>query len=228
MKRHWWLIGTLLAFPLLASADVYDRYHLGEAGTVSLGGFVAFPSGGDLEEENVTGGGQITYHFTRHLAVEFSVLQIKDEIDAAASVPGLETSGSLELDMVALALTARVHLPVGRRVVFYAGGGFGYYVFDVDKDARADATGSFFNQGAEADFDLDVDNEWGYHVMAGGQVMILPNVALFADVRRTYLDAEFAFEATATSVQGRELARIDRSSSGYDHDLVRVGLTFYY
>jgi opacity protein-like surface antigen len=219
--------GLFTALCLVSRAGV-DIYTLGSAETVKVGAFAAFSSGGDLEEDNFTGGANFGYMVTKYLALELTAFEISDELDLSTSVPGLTVDGGVDQEAVVIGLNVLLERPLLPRFGIYGGGGIGYYLFDPDKDLTLSDAPPFDGQGAATDFDIESDNEFGYHLLFGARLVVTYNVELFVDYWLAFVDADFDFDATLTSAQGQELTRVENSFSGFDYDLLRIGFNCYF
>lgn len=224
--KQWASALFCLAFCIQASA--FDMYDLGEAQTIKVGGHAAYYGGGDVDDEGITGGGQIIFQATRHFSLELSLVEIREDADQTASAIGIDVEGELEVDIAALALTARADVPLTTRFALYAGGGIGYYFIDVDEDVTVSPAEPFTGIGAPTDIDTDAGEEFGFHVTAGAAFLIFDNIELFADYRFTFLDADIDSDATISSVEGEALAGLSNDVDGLDFGLIRIGVNMWF
>lgn len=86
-------------------------------------------------------------------------------------------------------------------LVVYAGGGLGYYIYDLDYG------------------DCEVDNEFGYYGVAGATVGIARNVDFFAEIKYTHTEISGSGETTITQIGNVIII----SSYGVDSDLSGIG-----
>jgi len=203
-------------------------YLIGEPGTVKLGPHLALSQGGDVNEEDLSYGIQFAYQFTRFFSLDLSVAEISDTLEPSLGSPGLEVEGDIGVDLAAIALTARIEIPVLPWIGVYGGAGVGYYISDADKDLTVTAVEPYDDIGAPTDYSVSADDKFGYHLAAGAFVRLHEHVEIFGEYRWTYLDPTVEVEANVRSVDGELLASDSQSFSGYDFGLFRVGINFYY
>jgi outer membrane protein len=116
----------------------------------------------------------INYFFNNYLSVEYSHGYVKTDVDLSAS--GANGNGG-ELKQTPILLTGRFSMPIKDRFVPYIGAGFGYIFNDFDQDDSL--VESIYGPGA----DMDIDNNWVYHVNSGCDILFTPNFALNLDVK---------------------------------------------
>jgi hypothetical protein len=168
------------------------------ATSVMAGNFSAYYSvwdAGDAGESGIGGGIRMDTDLTDHVGAEMR-LSVYNELDDDASDNFIVIP--VEMGMFG-------QLPLAHnRVVVYGGGGIGYYIMP--------------EYEFEDDIDADIEDVFGFYVMAGTRFMFADSAGVF-------------FEAKYTSVEPDEIEYSDRDwTDDLDQDLngvmVNIGLAF--
>jgi outer membrane protein len=123
----------------------------------------------------------INYFFTNYFSAELSGGYVETDVDLSGG--GSSGTGG-ELQQIPILLTGRFSIPIKNKIVPYLGGGVGYFINDFDQN---DSVIEFiYGPGA----DVDVDNNWGYHVNGGFDFLFTPNFALNLDVKYIWNEIE--------------------------------------
>lgn len=73
-----------------------------------------------------------------------------------------------------------IDVPAGRNVTFYGGPGIGYYLFDGQSNSDlGDRT---------IVYDIEVDDEFGWYLLAGLRTQLAPHVGLYLEGQYTWVD----------------------------------------
>jgi outer membrane protein len=131
-------------------------------------------AGADLSIDNaVIPELDISYFFTKNLAVELILGVTAHDVNAKGSIASLGKIGDSWL--LPPTLTAQYHFEIGHGIKPYVGAGINYTVF--------------FDQGAGPNFrDLKIEDDWGFALQAGVDVPLGGNWFFNVDVKRIWLD----------------------------------------
>ncbi len=200
-------MAIFLAFAVSASA----------IGPSRIGVHVAYSAGGDVEDEQHGFGGQLEFALGPNLFIELAASGFSDEW----AEEGLE----LEADIVTFGLSAILRAPIADTVQVYGLGGINYNSIDVDVNFDRAALG--LPAGVDARADVDIDDELGFHLGAGINVELSPNVEIFAEYRYTFLsvDAETSVSFSGAGMDWRESETVE---GDYDFGLFKAGLNFMF
>lgn len=153
--------------------------------TLKLGGY--FPQSNDLEDFSNGFNGEIAlgHRFSPMFAGEFGIGYFKTDADFAGFDPFIGTfTETDELTVIPVTLTAKAVFPVGPNAELFGGAGIGVYFAKAEADLSSSVLGS-------ATFSDD-DNAFGFHLVAGGNVNINPNVFVGGEVKYLWADASFS------------------------------------
>lgn len=186
-------------------------------GPSRIGVHVAYSAGGDVEDEQHGFGGQLEFGLGPNLFIELSASSFSDE--------WAEEGLKLEADIVTFGLSAILRAPIADTVQVYGLGGINYN--SIDMDASFDRAALGLPAGVDARADIDVDDELGFHLGAGINVEVTPNVELFAEYRYTFLsvDAETTIRVSGGGMDWRET---ETEEADYDFGLFKAGLNFMF
>ena len=199
------------------------------------GPHVGFVTGGDTEDPDVAFGWQAAYEFNDVCSLELSVTHMRDKLSGDnLDVGDFSVPAKLQVDIWAVALTAQAGHLIGERVYLHGGGGVGYYFF-TDKDmeeARRDlaATGGTDSGRPVLDEDVDIDNDFGFHLTVGVDVLLKQSWEFFVDYRAAFLETDSERTSlevfTGSDGQPRQ-TNVRRSGNfSYDYGLLRLGFNY--
>lgn len=200
-------------------------------GTIKDGPHLAYPAGGDVRYEQMGFGWQVTYDHENYWSVDLSITRQTDKLDDLGIVPE-PFEDRLDLELVAIALSARLDYPI-QHFTLYVGGGIGYYWMRTDNDR---VNGSI-RQNPDAlpagvsnwRVGADIDNTFAYHWAAGVEWRWSPRWELFAEYRRIALESDIVYRSIEDrprdDVVERQQSRT-REKFSYDHGLIRAGVNY--
>lgn len=154
---------------------------LGVASASAAGGLGVFGSYIDTEDPGTASGGGIKFKFdlAEPLAIEFRASYL------TGFDPDDEVKDLLEdMELVPLEANLVFNLPMGDAATVCLGGGGGYYIlpeFEVESGIPG-----------EASTDVDPDDEFGFFALAGIELSLNENVALFAEAQYRWLEVDSA------------------------------------
>lgn len=197
------------------------------------GPFLAFPSGGDVENENIAGGWQAAYEFNDLFSLEGVLLGQTDEIVSGIANEPLEAE--LELNILSLSMTGRMGWffdPVG----IFLGAGVGYYYFDADAEASRIAVANSMSalppDVTGQRLSSNIEDAFGYHLVAGAEWLLSGRWEIFVEYRHVLLDTDARYTITETRVAADELtgtlstSRKQTEELSYDHGMIRAGINY--
>ncbi len=200
-------IALLLSFAVSASA----------IGPSRIGVHAAYSAGGDVEDEQLGLGGQLEFALGPNLFIELSASTFSDE--------WAEDGLKLEADIVTFGLSGILRAPIADTVQVYGLGGINYNSIDMDAGFDRAALGLPANVDAQAD--IDIDDELGFHLGAGINVEVTPNVEIFAEYRYTLLSVD-AETTVKVSGAGMDWSETETTEEDYDFGLFKAGLNFMF
>lgn len=225
IKRIFAAALTALAFssPTLLGQTIKDGPHL------------ALPQGGDVEDEQLGVGWQVTYEFNDTLSLDLSVTRQEDHIDSRnLHVGAFPDEGGIDLDIWAFALTARAGFLLGNRAYLYGGGGLGYYFFNEDsQDIRKSLAASPVTGGSGGQITtvgLDIESNVGYHLAGGLEFHLHDAWEMFVEYRLVYFDTDAGVTIVETlpvsDVGKSKLTSTSNGTFDYDYALLRFGINY--
>ncbi|HMP90290.1 MAG TPA: OmpW family outer membrane protein [Kiritimatiellia bacterium] len=131
-----------------------------------LGFFASYWDTKDAEDEFGIGA-KLQFSLDQAITMELraSIFQFEDS----------EGGIKVELDVIPLEAGLLFNLAPGAEFNPYIGGGAGYYIMDAEISAGGLSS------------DLDIDNEVGYYAVAGAELKLADNIALFVEAKYTWL-----------------------------------------
>jgi len=142
---------------------------------MGLGLFVGASSSSDYGS-GLAFGAQFYFGITKNIGLEVSGLRFQTTAKETDDETKL-SKGKLAVMPLQLSLVAR--FPVGAKIVPYVAAGGGYYLNTFTLDSAL--VGSWDNLGI--DIDETIDNAFGFHLGAGLDYFIKPNIAVGASVK---------------------------------------------
>lgn len=215
----------LFAFLTLSSSIVLA------GGTFKDGPHFAYPTGGDVRDEQGGFGWQVTYDHKNHWSVDLSVTRQTDKLDDLNLVSE-PFEDRLDLELVAIALSARLDYPI-QHFTFYVGAGVGYYWMRTDND-RVNRSIRQNPQALPAGVSnlrvsADIDDTIAYHWAAGIEWRWTAQWEVFAEYRRVALESDIIYRTTEDrprdDIVERQQSRT-REKFSYDHGLIRAGVNY--
>ena len=220
MKTFAYGLAAWLAAAALAPAETAVPAAAPAGRSFSLGGHVAYWDLSRLEGIDVDGAtgagivGQIP--LSEHLAGELrlSGFAAGDERTFVA-----EDGRRYENDVtiVSLPLEANVlfRLPLGRTFSLYGGPGVGYYLFDGQSNSDlGDKT---------ILYDIEVDDEFGWYVLAGLRAQLTPRFGLYLEGKYTWVETSIEKATEVRREIGIDWVAQDLDFSGF---ALHAGLVF--
>lgn len=128
------------------------------------------------------GGGGIVGHFHLH---DFYSLELRLSGFATSDTRNVETEDGRHLKndvtLVAMPLEANIllRLPLGKKLCLYGGPGVGYYLFDGQSNSDLETE--------KIVYDIEVDDEGGWYVLAGLRAKVSANFDLFIEGKYTWI-----------------------------------------
>lgn len=220
-----------LSFLLCLSASAYDE----DAVKYKDGPHAGFAFGGDVRNEDFAWGWQAAYEHNDWLSLEGSVTAQNDELEKRIDDVAIPQPFGIELDVYAIALSARLGIRPWSRIHLYALGGAGYYIMKTDaEDARVII--AHLDQPPSgpslAGLTVDAENDFGLHAGAGIEIKLTRTWELFAEFRQVFLETDADLKITEETRTGdrhnprRQQTRYVSDTLPYDHSLVRAGISF--
>ncbi len=202
-----------------------------EAATLKDGPFVGYTSGGDLPDDTTVFGWQAAYEFTPEVSLEVAGSWQQHDLTEGIADPVSETDVDLQLGSVAVTAKAGWFVDPA---TFYVGAGAGYYIFDTDPDGIA-ASDALVQPGVEnIGLDVDADDEPGYHLAVGMELLLSDQWEVFLEYRHIFLETDVT--TTITTQQGtadedtlndfRRSSESSTESLSFDHGQVRIGVNY--
>lgn len=195
MKANVWLAG-LMCVGLVST---------GMAQGFKIGGHGAYTTGGDVEDPSIGFGIQAELGISPHFALELAGTMFSDEAS--------EEDIALELDMISIAASAKLILPLDDTISLYALGGVNYNIADASLDL-----GEWSWLGIE----YDVDDGVGFHYGGGITLRLGDNLELMAEYRYTVYELEYTVNAPAFGIAD------ESDKADYNFGLVKVGLNLLF
>jgi len=193
---------------------------------------LAYPTGGDVRDEQAGFGLQVVYEWTEYLSFETSFTRQTDRI-TDWNVVSAPFQNDFDLEIINAVVSGRIGYRLDR-VNLYAGAGLGYYYMRADgKD-----TNRSIRENASAlppglvglQIGADVKNTFAYHIALGVEWIIVPRFEVFAEYRIVYLDTDVTFSRTeitrAPPTERTDLFKATttrKEAFDYEHGLVRIG-----
>jgi len=206
------------------------------------GGYLGYTAGGDVEQGTIAYGAFGGLGINDYVGVRVSVGMSGDEFDmthdeasleemiarandvladigqpliALTDLPsGFSISADEELSLIDVELLLVGTYPVSENLKFYAAGGFGYYIADLDASATirlgpdAEATGA--PAWIRADADVSIDPTVGFLALVGVAFLPTPNVEIFAEYCYRFLTLDPSIDgATVSSEDGSIAGTVD-------------------
>lgn len=188
------------------------------ATTVSVawagGGIGVFGSYWTTEGETYTPDEVLGYGFKAQWALLPAIFlegrwsQVSGETEADADDAGHEIT--ITADLTPLELGGVLKSPIGHTVHAYVGAGGGYYMIDPDLDTNFPLPGG-------GGISIEIDDAFGWYALGGVEYDLLPNVALFAEVKYTWLTFEET-DIVVTTPDGREVSFWEDEGIDVDSD----------
>lgn len=164
------------------------------------------------------GGGGIVGHFRLH---DYYALELRLSGFAASETREIETEDGRhvknDVTIVAMPLEADavVRFPIGDRLCAYGGPGIGYYLFDGQSNS---------DLGTEKIvYDIEVDDEGGWYLLAGLRAKISRNFDLFVEGRYTWIKTSIEKAVEVRNDIGIDWVAQELDFSGF---AVAVGMIF--
>jgi opacity protein-like surface antigen len=199
------------------------------------GPHVGFATGSDVRNEDFAFGWQAACELTEFFSIELSATRQTDEIQERLDVLPIPPEFNIDLELYAIALTGRLTLRPVDIVTLYAAAGVGYYIFKTDSEEirviSASRVEEEFPQTVLRNMNVDVENDFAFHVAAGIELALDEHWEIFAEYRAVSLDSDARLEITEQVREdyfaGPEFSE-DRllDKLEYDHGLVRVGVNY--
>lgn len=155
---------------------------LGATGAMAAGGFGLFGSYWDADGDTGMGGGiKVKGELAPNLAIEIRASYLPEwDFDDDATDDAFE-----DFSVIPVEADLTLNFPLADALNVYAGGGIGYYVTPEFELKGAPI-------GASAEPDVDLDDEFGYFAVAGIEIKLNDQVALFGEAQYRWLEIEEA------------------------------------
>lgn len=200
------------------------------------GPHAAFITGGDVRNEDFAYGWQAAYEINDILSFEASLTKQGDEVQHAVDDVTIPSGFNLDLEIYAIALSARVGFDVLERVHLYAAGGVGYYIIKSDNEEVREII-SARNDGEAAPgqllgLNIDVDNDFGLHAGAGFEIRLHQNWEIFAEYRYVALNPDAKVEITEQFPAPDDSVPFVRTTTEipdeleYSYNMFRAGINY--
>lgn len=186
---------STLKITLLAALALALTAGPGLAGDIGLGVLINYKAteSYNLDDAKVefdaamTDDFTVTYFFTDFLSLEGAIGYAKLGVDQKTEgVDAIKMSVG-DLTQIPISLTARAHYRTDRFMP-YVGVGILYSFNSLDVDAT---TKELVDNISGLAYDMDVDNDFGYHVNAGVEVLVTDSISIPVNVRYLWSSAEF-------------------------------------
>ena len=224
-----WVLGTAMfaAVPAGgASPLLRDGLHAG------------YSFGGDINQENPAIGYQVIWQLGEYVSLEASLTRQTDELKGRTGSFDLPQGVSIDMDLYAACISAHLEIHPLETLSLYALGGVGYYFFKTDAQATRVYLAEHNPDTPDAphvlNTNVDVEDDFGFHIGLGIEWHFDEHWSIFADYRRVFLETDATLESTvqlppAESDQPptRHDTRVPGTFS-YDHNLVRMGLSYQF
>lgn len=187
------------------------------AGSWSVGASAGYTLGGDVEENSFAPGVQALWMINDTWSLELGVFQFSDE--------GGETEEGVvwvsEVDATPLTATLLAYVPLGETCRGYLGAGAAFYLLDVSSRARLTAQ----TEADSATWEVDADNGYGVHVLAGVNWTLTDALSAFADVRYAVMAYDYDGEWTER-FGGETYSGTESDTEDYYYGMMRLGLSW--
>ena len=222
---------TAVTVLLCLSASAYDP----DAVKFKDGPHAGFSFGGDVRSEDFAWGWQAAYEYSDWLSMEASITAQNDELEQSINDVVIPQPFGLELDVYALAFSARAGIRPWSRLHLYALAGAGYYIMKTDaEEARVIIAGAEpAPSGVRlSGLTVDVENSFGLHAGAGLEIRLSERWEIFAEFRQVFLEADADLKITEEWPSGvpnnprMMQTRMVDDKLPYDHSLVRAGVSY--
>lgn len=199
------------------------------------GPHAGFSFGGDVRSEDFAWGWQAAYEQSDWLSLEASITAQNDELEQSINDVAIPQPFGIELDVYALAFSARAGIRPWSRLHLYVLGGAGYYIMKTDaEEARIIIAGSEPQPSGVrlSGLTVDVENSFGLHAGAGLEIRLSERWEIFAEFRQVFLEADADLKITEEWPSGvannprMMQTRIVDDKLPYDHSLVRAGINY--
>jgi len=189
------ILSAMLALSICAESSAQQNSKIGVHG--------AYSSGGDIEESEFGFGGQAEVEINNTFSMELAVSSFSD---------GVERYGiKIDQDITTFGLSAiwKNRTPGG--LTLYLLAGLNYNLVNIDMET--DVSG--------VSFDVEVDDNLGYHAGGGLDFPINQNTGLFLEYRYTFLelDAEVRGSSSWKRIS-------DKITGDYNFGLIKAGVNF--
>lgn len=245
MKKYLPAMICTVFLGLAQTGGAVELYQIGRPETASFGPHLARVMGGDVIDDSNAWGVQVEYQVTSLFSAELSGTFFDDSGGPVSfSTDGARYGTDLDVRTEAYALSARAGLPVTQRLTVYGGGGADYYRYKADGRIRVDeSTLPELFEVTSTSLDISADDEFGFHLAAGLQLVLGRNVLVFAEYRHVFIDRTLVAkgsvisqreQAVRTAAAGAtvtlEEGFVDTVTTGgaYDHGMVRAGLNVFF
>jgi outer membrane protein W len=183
----------------------------------NVGASAGYTLGGDVEENSFAPGAQATWVINETWSLEVGVYRFSDS--------GGETEEGImwlsDVDAIPLTVSALACRPLGPAMQGYLGAGVAYYLLDVSSSAQLTAQA----RAQGADWEVDADNGYGLHIMAGVRRSLSEALSVFADIR--YAVMAYDYEGTWTEEFSRErISGRESDTEDYYYGMLRIGLSW--
>ena len=188
-----------------------------EAGSWKVGASAGYTMGGDVEDSSFAPGVHAIWMINPTWSLELGVFQFSDQ--------GGETEEGIgwisDVDATPCTATLLLNLPLNDAWQGYLGAGAAFYVLDVSSEARLTAQA----QADAASWEVDADNGYGVHLLAGISRSCSDSLSVFADVR--YAVMAYDYEGTWTEEFSRErISGRESDTEDYYYGMIRLGLSW--
>jgi opacity protein-like surface antigen len=197
----------------------------GQAQASRLGIHGVYSNGGDVEESELGFGGQLELSVNPMFSIELAVSRFSDVLAEEQGYIGQNfTTMTSELDLTTIGLSAVFRGPLAPQLQGYLLVGADYNI--IDSDINVDPP--IVSNGVNIDFEVDTDDELGFHVGAGVNYALPYNWEFFAEYRYTFLEIESEIAVTGSKDGTTVSIPIGEGERDYDFGLAKVGLNFLF
>lgn len=202
MKRILSGIGTLLLCAVVTSlAQDMKISRVGAHGAYSIGG--------DIEESEAGFGAQAEFAINAKFSIEAALSRFSDEDD--------DMGITIDQGLTTIGVSAVYRTPLVESIQGYLLGGVDYNIVEVDMSM--DPAVYVIN----INFDIDTNNEMGFHAGAGLNFPLQNNWELFAEYRYTLLELEH--DVSGSALGTTLTVPVERD---YDFGLLKVGANYLF